>query len=72
MFDVAEPLMNALGAARAALASHASATARAQTPYGGSRPDSEMAAVAERAIFSEAVMNAVHARLAEIKSVSHT
>lgn len=71
MFDISAPLMHALRAARTGLESAASATSRAQTPYGGSRPDSHMAGVAEKAIFTEALLAAVHARLAEIKSVAH-
>jgi hypothetical protein len=53
------------------LTDSAAATARAQTPYGGTRTDAAMASVAERAVFTEALLNAVHARLAEIKSVTH-
>lgn len=71
MFDVAGTLNNAMRGARDALSSAASDTARAQTPYGPVRSDAAMAAVAQRAIFSEALMNAIHARLAEIKSVTH-
>jgi hypothetical protein len=71
MFDVAGSLMNALSAARNGLASAASTTAKAQTPFGGSRPDAAMAEVAERAVFTEALMNAMHSRLTEIKSVTH-
>jgi hypothetical protein len=71
MFDVAGPLMNALNASRDNLAAAASATARSQTPFGGSRPDAAMASAAEKAIFTEALMNSIHARLAEIKSVTH-
>jgi hypothetical protein len=72
MFDVAVPLIGALAQSRDALAMAASATARAQTPYGPGRSDAAMAAVAEKAIFQEALMNAMHARLAEIKSVTHS
>ena len=71
MFDVAAPLMNALANSREALDGAASATARAQTPYGPARSDTAMAGVAEKAIFQEALMNAMHARLSEIKSVTH-
>ncbi len=71
MFDVAAPLMNALSQSRDALGSAASATARAQTPYGPSRSDAAMAGVAEKAIFQEALLSAMHARLAEIKNVAH-
>lgn len=70
MFDVAGSLMNALLLSRESLGSAASATARAQTPYGVSRSDAAMAGAAEKAIFQEALLNALHARLAEIKSVT--
>lgn len=71
MFDVAQPLLTALTGSRDGLDAAASATARAQTPLGGSRTDAAMSGVAEKAIFQEALMNAMHARLAEIKSVTH-
>lgn len=71
MFDVAGPLMNALLQSRDGLQDAASQTSRAQTPYGPSSTGSTMAGVAEKAIFQEALMNAMHARLAEIKSVTH-
>lgn len=71
MFDVAAPLMNALTAAGERLAGAASATSRSQTPLGGSRTDAAMADVAQQAIFTEALLSAAHARLAEIKSVTH-
>ena len=71
MFDIAAPLMNALTHSRDGLQDAASQTARAQTPFGSSRTGAAMAGVAERAIFQEALMNAMHARLAEIKSVTH-
>jgi hypothetical protein len=71
MFDVAASLLNALNAAREGLAAAASRTATAQTTLGTSRPDAAMASVAQRAIFTEALMNAMHSRLAEVKSVAH-
>lgn len=71
MFDVAAPLINALTQSRDGLQDAASQTARSQTPYGSSRSDAAMAGVAEHAIFQEALLNAMHARLAEIKSVTH-
>lgn len=70
MFDVAGSLTNAMNAARNGLADAASATSRAQTPYGSSRTDTAMAEAAQQAIFSEALLNAIHARLAEIKSAA--
>lgn len=71
MFDVAESLNSALSLAQSGLTGAASATSRAQTPLGNSRTDASMAAAARQAIFTEALLNAVHARLAEIKSVTH-
>lgn len=70
MFDVASSLENAISRARIDLAADASVTSRAQTSYGGSRTDAAMAAVARSAIFTEVLLNAVHARLAEIKNVT--
>lgn len=72
MFDVAAILMNALAQSRDGLGSAASATARAQTPYGAPRSDAAMAGVAQKAIFQEALLSAMHARLAEIKSVTRS
>lgn len=71
MYDIAGPLMNALAQSRGGLGDAAAATASAQTPYGSQRSDAAMAAVAEKAIFQEALLNALHARLAEIKNVTH-
>lgn len=71
MFDVAQPLLTALSRSREGLADSAAETARAQTPFGSTRSDAAMAGVAQKAIFQEALMNAVHARLSEIKSVTH-
>ena len=63
--------MNALTRSRDGLSDAANAASRAQTPYGLARSDAGMAGVAEKAIFQEALMNAMHARLAEIKNVTH-
>jgi hypothetical protein len=71
MFDVAASLMSALAQSGDALDSAASATQRAQTPYGSSRTGAAMASAAEKAIFQEALLNAMHSRLSEIKSVTH-
>jgi hypothetical protein len=71
MFDVAASLNDAVSLAQRDLNGAASATARAQTALGGTRVDAAMAGVARKAIFSEALLNAVHARLAEIKNVTH-
>ena len=71
MFDVAASLNDAMAASQRALTDAASATSRAQTPLGASRTDAAMAGVAEKAIFTEVLLNAIHARLAEVKSVTH-
>ena len=71
MFDVAASLIDATKSAGSNLSDSASATARAQTPYGPTRTDAAMAAAAQKTIFTEALLSAVHARLAEIKSVTH-
>lgn len=71
MFDVGGTLINALNQSGSGLSGAASVTSRSQTPYGPQRTDAAMAAAAQQAIFQEAVLSAVHARLAEIKSVTH-
>jgi hypothetical protein len=71
MFDVAASLNRAIDASQRGLSAAALATSRAQTPVGDSRTDAAMAGVAQNAIFTEALLNALHARLAEIKSVTH-
>lgn len=68
--DVAPQLQSALGEARARLNSAAWAAARAQTALGGPVSDRAMATLAQSAIFSEALLAAMHARLAELKSVT--
>lgn len=72
MFDIADSLMTALTRARSDLEGAASNVSRAQTQSGGAgRSDRALAAAAGRAVFAEALLNAVHARLSEIKSVAH-
>ena len=70
MFDVAGPLMNALTRARSDLSGAASSVSRTQTHLGSERSDRALAAAAGRAVFAEALLNAVHARLLEIKNVA--
>ena len=65
MFDVADSLAGPLAAAQERLSASASATALSQTAV-----NSRMAHVAQQAIFTEVLMNAMHARLAELKSVT--
>jgi hypothetical protein len=71
MFDAADSLMQALAGARTGLSAAAGAVSRSQTPLGAPRTDGILASAAQRAIFTEALLNAVHARLAEIKAVTH-
>jgi len=71
MFDVADSLMSALTRAKDDLSAAAAATARSQTALGSGRTDAMLASAANRAVFTEALLNAVHARFAEIKGVTH-
>jgi hypothetical protein len=71
MFDVAGSLINALSRARTDLDNAGSDVSRTQTQLGSPRSDRVLAQAAGRAVFTEALLNAVHARLAEIKSVTH-
>lgn len=68
--DVAPQLQSALTNARSRLAGDADLAARARTSLGAPLSDSTMAALAQSAIFSEALMAAMHSRLEEIKSVT--
>lgn len=65
MFDVADSLAVPLATAQRRLSAAASATATSQS--GG---NARMAQVAQQAIFTEVLMNAMHARLAELKAVT--
>lgn len=71
MFDVAAPLMQALSQAQSDLSKAAAQTSRAQTPFGSMRPDAAMAQTAQQALFAQALLGAVHARLAEVKAAVH-
>ncbi|MFN2449129.1 MAG: hypothetical protein ABR508_04955 [Candidatus Baltobacteraceae bacterium] len=71
MFDISGPLLDALSGASAQLSQAASQTARAQTPLGTASSDAAMASLAQRTLFTEALLSAVHARLAEVKNVTH-
>ena len=71
MFDVGDSLRPGLIAAQAHLRDAQSALAHANADGGSSRSaDAAMAKTAEAAIFEEALLGAVHARLSEIKTVS--
>ncbi len=69
MFDVADSLHAALE--RATVELHAAQRAVAHANAGGGRfGDAAMAATAQAAIFSEALINAEHARLQELKAAT--
>lgn len=68
--DIAPQLVSALAETRARLAGDGALAARAQTGLGAPASDVTMAALAQSAIFSEALMAAVHSRLEEIKAVT--
>ena len=70
MLDVASSLQRALGLADERLAQGAQQAARSQTSLGQPVTDATMASLAQGAIFSEALLSAMHARLEEIKSVT--
>ncbi|MFN2528469.1 MAG: hypothetical protein ABR584_07105 [Candidatus Baltobacteraceae bacterium] len=68
--EIAPQLQSALTDARTRLAGDATLAARAQTTLGPAPNDATMASLAQCAIFSEALMAAMHSRLQEIKSVT--
>jgi hypothetical protein len=70
MFDVADSLRAALDGARQDLLAAQGAVARAGVAGGNRSSDAAMAGTAQAAIFTEALLEAEHARLAEIKAVT--
>ncbi len=70
MFDVAESLRGGLESAATRLQQGQSAVARANAGEGGRTADAAMAQTARAAIFDEALLGAMHARLEEIKAVT--
>jgi hypothetical protein len=70
MFDVATSLKGGLRAAQARLETAESAVAQANAGAGRRGADAAMAQTAQAAIFQEALLSAVHARLQEIKSAA--
>lgn len=70
MFDVAGSLQPALTRAAANLSRAANEAALSQTTGGSGARDAAMAKLAEQAIFSEALLDAIRARLQEVKSVA--
>jgi hypothetical protein len=70
MFDVAESLRGGLEAATQRLAQAQAMVARANAGEGGRTADAAMAQTARAAIFDEALLGAMHARLEEVKAVT--
>jgi hypothetical protein len=70
MFDVAESLRDGLGTAATRLQQAQSIIARANAGERGRTADAAMAQTAQAAIFDEALLGAMHARLEEIKAVT--
>ena len=70
MFDVSEGLRAGLEAAQRRMNDAQAAVARANAGAGGRSADAAMAQTAQAAIFDEALLSAVHARLAEIKAAT--
>ncbi len=68
MFDVADSLAPALRGAQQRLEDAASQTAHANAT--GTGTDAAMTATARAALFSEALLAALHARLAEVKAAA--
>ncbi len=70
MFDVAESLRGGLQSAAQRLTQAETAVARANAGEGGRTADAAMAQTAQAAIFNEALLGALHARLEEVKAVT--
>ena len=70
MFDVAESLRQGVAGAQERLRAAQAAVAVANVGHAGRSTDAAMAQTAQAAIFSEALLNAIHARLAEVKVVT--
>lgn len=70
MFDVAESLRGGFARAAAEMSDAERAVARANAGERGRSADGAMAETAQAALFNEALLGAVHARLEEIKAVS--
>ncbi|HEX3671331.1 MAG TPA: hypothetical protein VHT92_06450 [Candidatus Cybelea sp.] len=71
MFDTGDSLLEALQTGRARLADAQAAVARANAGQrAGRSADAALAATAQAAIFTEALLSAQRARLAEIKAVA--
>ncbi len=70
MFDIADSLQPALARSDESLRQAQYAVANANAGRGGGRADAAMAQAARAAVFDEALLGAMHARLAELKTVT--
>lgn len=70
MFDVAQSLQIGIDGAQLRLRDAQTAVAAANAGHGGRSTDAAMARTAQAAIFNEGLLNAVHARLSELKAVT--
>jgi hypothetical protein len=70
MFDVGESLRAGFDDAQSTLLQAQSALARSGASGSGSESGAAMAQTARAALFEEALLNAEHARLAEVKAVA--
>lgn len=70
MFDVGESLRASLEGAQSTLLQAQSQLARSGAGGSGSENGAVMAQTARAALFEEALLNAEHARLAEVKAVA--
>ncbi|MBV8638447.1 MAG: hypothetical protein JO322_10200 [Candidatus Eremiobacteraeota bacterium] len=70
MFDVAHSLQRGLDDAQARLRESQGAVAQANAGHLGRSTDAAMAQAARAAIFDEALLGAMHARLSELKAVT--
>lgn len=70
MFDISESLKSGLASAQERLGDAERHVASANAGADDRSADAAMAETARAAIFNEALLNAIHARLAELKSVT--
>jgi hypothetical protein len=70
MFEVVDSLRGGLQAAAQRLTQAQVTVAHANAGEGGRTADAAMAQTAQAAIFDEAVLGAMHARLEEVKAVT--
>jgi hypothetical protein len=70
MFDVADSLRGGLESVATRLQQAECIVARANAGEGGRSADAAMAQTAQAAIFDEALLGAMHARLEELKAVT--